>query len=94
MPAIVNKVAGSAQALRNELTHDLESRPKIHGSNADVGLAQSTSDVLKAAERYAKGMQDDYVSAEHILLGLTESIEAKRLTSFGLTKDANLLIFI
>jgi len=88
VPAIVNKVAGSAQALRNELTHDLESRPKIHGSNADVGLAQSTADVLKAAECYAKGMQDDYVSTEHILLGLTESPETKRLTSFGLTKDA------
>jgi len=88
VPAIVNKVAGSAQALRNELTHDLESRPRIQGSNADVGLAQSTADVLKAAERYAKGMQDDYVSAEHILLGLTESPEGKRLTSFGLTKDA------
>jgi len=69
VPAIVNKVAGSAQALRNELTHELESRPRIHGSNADVGLAQSTADVLKVAERYAKGMQDDYVSAEHILLG-------------------------
>jgi len=88
VPAIVNKVAGSAQALRNELTHELESRPRIHGSNADVGLAQSTADVLKAAERYAKGMQDDYVSAEHILLGLTESPESKRLTTFGLTKDA------
>jgi ATP-dependent Clp protease ATP-binding subunit ClpB len=87
VPAIVGKVAGSAQSLRDELTHELERRPKIHGSNADIGLAQSTSDVLKAAERYAKGMQDDYVSAEHILLGLTDSIEGKRLASFGLTKD-------
>ena len=88
VPAIVNKVAGSAQALRDELTHELERRPKIHGSNADVGLAQQTADVFKAAERYAKGMQDDYISTEHILLGLTESMEGKRLTSFGLTKDA------
>src|SRR5215208_5187996 len=88
VPAIVGKVAGSAQSLRNELTRDLENRPKIHGSNADVGLAPQTSDVFKAAERYAKGMQDDYVSAEHILLGLTESMEGKRLASFGLTKDA------
>jgi ATP-dependent Clp protease ATP-binding subunit ClpB len=88
VPAIVGKVAGSAQSLRNELTHELERRPKIHGSNADIGLAQTTSDMLKAAERYAKGMQDDYVSAEHILLGLTDSIEGKRLASFGLTKDA------
>jgi ATP-dependent Clp protease ATP-binding subunit ClpB len=88
VPAIVGKVAGSVQSLRNELTHELERRPKITGSNADVGLAQPTTDVFKAAERYAKGMQDDYVSAEHILLGLTESIEGKRLASYGLTKDA------
>ncbi|PWB74873.1 MAG: ATP-dependent chaperone ClpB [Anaerolineales bacterium] len=88
VPAIVDKVAGSADALRNELTHDLESRPRIHGSNAEVGLAQTTSNVLQAAERFAKGMQDDYVSTEHILLGLTDSIEGKRLASFGLTKDA------
>ena len=88
VPALVNKVAGSVQSLRNELTHELERRPKIHGSNADVGLAQPTADMFKAAERYAKGMQDDYVSTEHILLGLTDSIEGKRLASFGLTKDA------
>ena len=88
VPAIVGKVAGSVQSLRNELTRDLEKRPKIHGSNADVGLAQTTSNVLQAAERYAKGMQDDYVSTEHILLGLTDSTEAKRLGSYGLTKDA------
>ena len=33
-------------------------------------------------------MQDDYVSAEHILLGLTESSEGRRLAQYGLTKDA------
>jgi ATP-dependent Clp protease ATP-binding subunit ClpB len=88
VPAIVGKVAGSAQSLRNELTQELERRPKIHGSNAEVGLAQTTADAFKAAERYAKGMQDDYVSTEHILLGLTDSIEGKRLASYGLTKDA------
>jgi ATP-dependent Clp protease ATP-binding subunit ClpB len=88
VPAIVSKVAGSVQSLRNELIQELERRPKIQGANTDVGLAQPTSDVFRSAERYAKGMQDDYVSTEHILLGLTDSIEGKRLASFGLTKDA------
>lgn len=88
VPAIVNKVAGSIQGLRDELSADLDKRPRMHGSNADVGLAQPTSNVLQIAERYAKGMQDDYVSAEHILLGLTDSSEGRRLTSYGLTKDA------
>src|SRR5512140_3587031 len=88
VPAIVSRVAGSPQALRNEVTRDLASRPSIQGGNVEVGLSPATSEVLKAAERYAKGMQDDYVSTEHILLGLTESPEGKRLASFGLTKDA------
>jgi ATP-dependent Clp protease ATP-binding subunit ClpB len=88
VPAIVTRVAGSTQALREELEAELDRRPKIQGSNLDVGLAQATSEVLSAAERYARGMQDDYVSVEHILLGLTDSIEARRLGQHGLTKDA------
>ena len=88
VPAIVNKVAGSVQSLRSELTQELERRPRVQGSNTEVGLARTTADVLSAAERYAKGMQDDYVSTEHILLALTDSSEGKRLGSYGLTKDA------
>ncbi|HZD57919.1 MAG TPA: Clp protease N-terminal domain-containing protein, partial [Anaerolineales bacterium] len=88
VPAVVTKVAGSPAALRQELSQDLENRPRVYGAGGEAGLARSTSDVLSAAERYAKGMQDDYVSTEHILLGLTESAEGKRLSQYGLTKDA------
>jgi ATP-dependent Clp protease ATP-binding subunit ClpB len=88
VPAIVTKVAGSTLALREELQNELDKRPKIQGANLEVGLAQPSAEILKAAERYAKGMQDDYVSTEHILLGLTDSKESKRLASYGLTKDA------
>ena len=70
VPAIVTKVAGSVQGLRDELRNDLNKRPRMQGSNTELGLAQPTSTALQAAERYAKGMQDDYVSTEHILLGL------------------------
>jgi len=88
VPEIVTRVAGSPQALSDELLADLERRPKIQGANLEIGLAQSTVNVLTAAERYAKGMQDDFVSVEHILLGLTDSIEGKRMEQNGLTKDA------
>lgn len=88
VPAIVSRVAGSSQALRDELTRELAGRPGMQGSNVEIGLSKPAEDTLKAAERYAKGMQDDFVSTEHILLGLTESHEGKRLASFGLTKDA------
>jgi ATP-dependent Clp protease ATP-binding subunit ClpB len=88
VPAIVTKVAGSPAALREEVFQELEKHPKVYGASGEAGLARPTADVLAAAERYAKGMQDDYVSTEHILLGLTESIEGKRLSEYGLTKDA------
>jgi ATP-dependent Clp protease ATP-binding subunit ClpB len=88
VPAIVTKVSGSPQALSQELQSDLDKRPKISGANLDVSLSRPAADVLQAAERYAKGMQDEYVSTEHLLLGLTDSPEGKRLSQNGLTKDA------
>ena len=88
IPALVTKVAGSVQALQEDLQNELERRPKIQGANMDVGLAPATADVLASAERYAKGMQDDYVSVEHILVALVDSSEGKRLAGYGLTKDA------
>ena len=88
VPAIITKVTGSTRALREELEKDLANRPKVYGSNQQVSLSRQASDLLNAAERFAKGMQDEYVSAEHILLGLTESSEGKQLNQYGLTRDA------
>jgi ATP-dependent Clp protease ATP-binding subunit ClpB len=88
VPAIVSKVAGSTLGIREDLHQDLENRSKVFGGGGEVGLSASASDVLKAAEKYARGMQDEYVSTEHILLGLTDSSEGKRLSQYGLTKDA------
>jgi len=88
VPALVTKIAGSPLALRSEVRRDLENRPRVYGSSSDVGLSRPAVDVLTAAERFARGMQDDYVSTEHILLGLTESIEGRRLSQFGVTRDA------
>jgi ATP-dependent Clp protease ATP-binding subunit ClpB len=89
VPAIVTKLSGSTTGLLEELNRSLASRPKITGSSVgEVGLSRPASDVLAAAERYAKGMQDDYVSTEHLLLALTESSEGRLLAQYGLTKDA------
>jgi len=87
-PAVITKIAGSVTALREDLLRDLQSRAKVYGANVQVGLARPTSDVLNAAERFSKGMQDEYVSTEHILLALTESLEGRRMEKYGLNKDA------
>jgi ATP-dependent Clp protease ATP-binding subunit ClpB len=86
--AIITKVSGGTQAIQEDLRSALDHMPKIQGADLEVGMSRQTADVLSAAERYAKGMQDDYVSTEHILLGLVDSSESKRLGQFGLSKDA------
>jgi ATP-dependent Clp protease ATP-binding subunit ClpB len=89
VPAIVTKISGGVAGLREDLEKDLNNRPKVYGGNSgQAALSRQTTDVLSAAERYAKGMQDDYASTEHLLLGLTDSPEGKRLSQYGLTKDA------
>jgi len=88
VPAIVSKVAGSPLGIREELFQELDNKSKVYGGAGEISLSRSAADTLKAAEKYAKGMQDEYVSTEHILLGLTDSSEGKRLNQYGLTKDA------
>jgi ATP-dependent Clp protease ATP-binding subunit ClpB len=88
VPAVVTRISGSAAGLRAEVQKDLENRPKVYGANREVGLSRPASDVLNAAETIARGMQDEYVSAEHILLALTDSPEGRRLAQFGITRDS------
>jgi ATP-dependent Clp protease ATP-binding subunit ClpB len=91
VPTLITQVAGSTDMLKLDLDRDLKGRSKIYGgSTAEPGLSRPAADVLEAAERYAKGMGDEYVSTEHILLGLADSPEGKRLAEYGLTKDAML----
>jgi ATP-dependent Clp protease ATP-binding subunit ClpB len=88
VPAVVTKIAGSIQGLRGEVWDDLSQRSQVHGSNLRVGFSRKTADVLAAAERHARGMGDEFVSTEHLLLGLIESPEAGRLKAYGISKDA------
>ncbi|KUK97371.1 MAG: Chaperone ClpB, partial [Anaerolineaceae bacterium 46_22] len=89
VPAIVTKVSGSPIALREEVQNELDNKPKVLGGNSgQAGMSKAAVDITNAAERFAKGMSDEYISTEHLLLGLTESSEGKRLSNYGLTRDA------
>jgi ATP-dependent Clp protease ATP-binding subunit ClpC len=88
VPALVTRISGSTAGLIDAVTKDLESRPRVSGSSTSLTLGRTTSDVFNNAEKIAKGMQDEYVSTEHLLLALCDSIEGKRLSQFGITKDS------
>ena len=86
--AVIRRIAGSIDSLRGEVWDELSNRPKVYGGNLRVSISRNAADVLAGAERQAKGMGDEYVSTEHLLLALIESPEGARLKEFGITKNA------
>ncbi len=71
VPQVVARIGTRPETLTAQVEQQLASKPKVYGTNQQVGLSRPASDVLSRAEREAKQMKDDYVSTEHILLALT-----------------------
>jgi len=89
VPEVIAKIGARPQALVAELERTLQDRPRTYGSNAQASLSSAALDVLKRAESEAGKMHDDYISTEHILLGLTEDRSVVgMLERAGVTHDA------
>ncbi len=73
---IVKSIGASPETLLSKTEEEISKMPKISGSGYDpnnIYISQELNKALTAAEKQAKKMQDDYVSVEHILLGLIEN---------------------
>ena len=73
---IVKSIGASPEALLSKTEEEISKMPKISGSGYDpnnIYISQELNKALTAAEKQAKKMEDDYVSVEHILLGLIEN---------------------
>ena len=68
----------------------LEKLPKVSGSSSGQSLSRETNEVLENAFKEAATLKDDYVSTEHLLLGLADvkkSSISHLLKSQGVTKN-------
>src|SRR4029079_10663955 len=73
IPDLLQKVGVNAASLRPELEAELARRHKVQGiSSSDVFLSSTLKKVLDAAQTEATRLKDDYVSTEHLLLGLID----------------------
>ena len=73
---IVKSIGASPEILLSKTEEEISKMPKISGSGYDpnnIYISQELNKALTAAEKQANKMQDDYVSVEHILLGLIEN---------------------
>ena len=88
VPAILTRVAGSDAGLTADVEKSLQAQPKVYGGNGSLSATQATARVFTDAESIAKNMRDEYVSTEHLLLALCDSVEGQRLSRFGIDKPA------
>lgn len=72
VPQVVARIGARPQTLLSEVEAQIQSRPKVQGASAQLGLSRAASDTLSRAEKEARSMRDEYTSTEHILLSLTK----------------------
>ena len=78
---IVDKLGLTAAALALAVDRELERLPKVTGSvdTSKIYVTQALNDVLTRAEEEAKSLKDDFVSVEHLLLGLLDVAKPESL---------------
>src|SRR5437867_3092618 len=71
IPELLKKLGITVPKLKADLEKELDRRHKVQGtSSADVFLSQALKKALDAAGAEAGKLKDDYISTEHLLLGL------------------------
>src|SRR5260370_31118470 len=91
IPDLLERIGISPTKLKPDLERELERRHKVQGiSSTDLFLSSSLKKVLDAAQTEAGKLKDDYVSTEHLLLGLLDQGDTslkKIFQAHGLKRD-------
>ena len=88
---VLERVGVSAKVVRDRVDEALGQLPQVYGQTAQTAqLSQDAYRVLEAADGERAGLDDDYLSTEHVLLAMTDVIGGvgDLLRSLGVTREA------
>jgi ATP-dependent Clp protease ATP-binding subunit ClpB len=90
VPALIERIGVDRGALEAEVEAALANKPKVFGESSQLYLSPYASTAVAKAEAEAAALKDEYVAAEHILLGIVagDGETAERLRARGVTKAA------
>jgi ATP-dependent Clp protease ATP-binding subunit ClpB len=92
VPGLLDKLSIPPGAVQLSVERELERIPKVTGSidTSKIYVTQAVNDVLTRGEEEARSLTDDFVSVEHLLLGLLDVAKPdalkKQFKSFGLDR--------
>ena len=81
-------------SFRAAAKQEVSNQPKVSGAGHEAGkiyVSRGVERVLQNAQELARGMKDEYVSVEHLLLGLLEGAEGRikqLFQTYRITKEA------
>ncbi len=87
-PQLLRKMEKTPQSLEAAVQAELRKLPTVSGSQ--LYLSAGAGAALEAAEAQAAAMKDEYVSVEHLFMGLLDAAEGvvkSLLSTYGITKD-------
>ncbi len=70
IPAVLEKIGVPIERLESDLHGIEEKLPRVAGAATQPGLSQALNKALEQAFREASNFKDEYVSTEHLLLGV------------------------
>ena len=76
IPQLLTNMGLTLPSFQAAVQHEVEKLPRVSGGGREadkVYVAQDVDRALKSAESAAASMKDEYISVEHILLGLLDS---------------------
>jgi ATP-dependent Clp protease ATP-binding subunit ClpB len=91
IPSVLDKIGVPTERLEHELHQIEEKLPRVAGAASQPGVSAALNKVLDQAFREAANFKDEYVSTEHLLLGVAHAKgESAReaLVALGATHDA------
>jgi ATP-dependent Clp protease ATP-binding subunit ClpB len=91
IPAVLEKIGVPAERLEHDLHQIEEKLPRVSGAAAQPGPSSNLNKALEQAFREAANFKDEYVSTEHLLLGVAQlKTDAAReaLAAAGATHEA------
>ncbi|MFH1565327.1 MAG: ATP-dependent chaperone ClpB [bacterium] len=88
VPSLLDKLNVNATYLENEINSNIEALPKMD-AQAEIYLSSEMTKIFQQAEKEAQKMNDEYISVEHLFLGLLDiKSEAQRiLANFKVEKS-------
>ena len=98
VPQILKRLGADITNIEKDLYRELERIPRISGpgSIGQIYITPKLNDVFSAAEKEAERLHDEYVSTEHILIGVTEigGSASGILRNAGVSKDKILKVLV